>query len=290
MDRWREIGGILVAAGSAFLVVNFVHFQTVPVYVILYACAIDAVIAVPLGFALHRRLAGAPSRLTSIERALTGVIAGLGILLYAILGPTVIDRSLSLYIVEKLDQRGGSVAVAAMPEVFVEEYLPEFHVVDVRLTEQVQSGTATIEDRKHERPPRVAPAQPTPSGPASASPSWPAFHPFRPAKPGLSRAARAAPPPAPSTPTRRPPGPRPASFWARRVATMSAGITREWDHTGARPSIPSSQTIGQPQFATMSFGAYQRRRGARRSIPSSIAARARLSTVTRVAPAGTSGS
>ncbi|MEM9150716.1 MAG: hypothetical protein AAGB19_09725 [Cyanobacteria bacterium P01_F01_bin.3] len=77
---------------------------------------------------------------------LVSIASNLLILLYAVMGPTVIDRSLSLYIVEKLDQRGGQISEAAMGDVFVREYLPEFRLVDVRLTEQVASGTARIED------------------------------------------------------------------------------------------------------------------------------------------------
>ncbi len=68
------------------------------------------------------------------------------VVLYAVMGPTVIDRSLSLYIVEKLDQRGGEISEDKFDEVFVSEYLPEFRLVDVRLTEQVASGTAVIEN------------------------------------------------------------------------------------------------------------------------------------------------
>jgi hypothetical protein len=60
--------------------------------------------------------------------------------------PTVIDRSLSFYILEKLEQRGGGIKYAQFNEVFTQEYVKEHHLVDVRLTEQLESGTIIIEN------------------------------------------------------------------------------------------------------------------------------------------------
>jgi hypothetical protein len=60
--------------------------------------------------------------------------------------PTVIDRSLSFYILEKLQQRGGGIRQSSFEEVFTKEYVKEHHLVEVRLTEQLQSGTIVIED------------------------------------------------------------------------------------------------------------------------------------------------
>jgi len=65
---------------------------------------------------------------------------------YAISIPTVLDRSLSFYILEKLEQRGGGIRQDAFEDVFTKEYVKEDHLVDVRLTEQLQSGTITIRD------------------------------------------------------------------------------------------------------------------------------------------------
>lgn len=134
------------AFGFVFLIVNYIHFQTLPVAVILYACLYDALIAalLVLGPYVWFRLAKGP--LIATEFALTGLASFFLVMLYAVMGPTVIDRSLSIYIVEKIDHRGGTVAEAAMPDIFVKEYLPEFRLVDVRMTEQVTSGTVRIED------------------------------------------------------------------------------------------------------------------------------------------------
>lgn len=63
----------------------------------------------------------------------------------AISVPTVLDRSLSFYILEKLQQRGGGIQKSRFAVVFTQEYLEEHRLVDVRLTEQLQSGTIRIE-------------------------------------------------------------------------------------------------------------------------------------------------
>lgn len=65
---------------------------------------------------------------------------------YAISIPTVIDRSLSFYILEKLEQRGGGIRLDKFEDVFVKEYMIEHRLIDVRLTEQLESGTIKIEN------------------------------------------------------------------------------------------------------------------------------------------------
>ncbi|MBC7657941.1 MAG: hypothetical protein H7147_12330 [Frankiaceae bacterium] len=63
---------------------------------------------------------------------------------FAISVPTVIDRSLSFYLLEKLQQRGGGIRQDRFQDVFVKEYMVEHRLVDVRLTEQLESGTIEI--------------------------------------------------------------------------------------------------------------------------------------------------
>lgn len=66
--------------------------------------------------------------------------------IFAISIPTVIDRSLSFYILEKLNQRGGSIMLSSFDIIFKEEYMKEHRLVDIRLTEQNRSGTLVIEN------------------------------------------------------------------------------------------------------------------------------------------------
>ena len=60
--------------------------------------------------------------------------------------PTVIDRSLSFYLLEKINQRGGAVKREAFEAIFKNEYVPEHRLIAIRLTEQLESGTITIEN------------------------------------------------------------------------------------------------------------------------------------------------
>jgi hypothetical protein len=63
---------------------------------------------------------------------------------FAISIPTVIDRSLSFYLLEKIQQRGGGIKLNGFEYVFTQEYVIEHRLVDVRLTEQLESGTIEI--------------------------------------------------------------------------------------------------------------------------------------------------
>ena len=66
--------------------------------------------------------------------------------IFAISVPTVLDRSLSFFILEKIAQRGGSIKESGFKEVFTDEYVKEHRLIDVRLTEQERSGTISIQN------------------------------------------------------------------------------------------------------------------------------------------------
>lgn len=65
---------------------------------------------------------------------------------FAISVPTVIDRSLSFYILKKIQDRGSSIKKSKFKEIFSKEYLLEHQLIRVRLTEQLESETITIEN------------------------------------------------------------------------------------------------------------------------------------------------
>lgn len=128
---------------AVLLTAYLIHVWYLPVQVVLYSAIGDAVLAAAIvsagGALLLRRLP-----LSGFELLLLSVIWLLGGYAFAISGPAVLDRSLSFYILEKLQQRGGGIREDAIPRVFVEEYMPEFRLVDVRITEQLQSGTIEV--------------------------------------------------------------------------------------------------------------------------------------------------
>jgi len=45
-----------------------------------------------------------------------------------------------------LQQRGGGILLDRMPEVFIQEYMKEHHLVDVRMTEQLEAGKVVVRD------------------------------------------------------------------------------------------------------------------------------------------------
>ena len=105
-------------------------------------CAVFATVvaAVPV---LRARAFASFSALEKTQLLLIWLLAGYA---FAISVPTVIDRSLSFYLLEKLQQRGGGIREDAFKDVFTKEYLVEHRLVDVRLTEQLESGTIRIHD------------------------------------------------------------------------------------------------------------------------------------------------
>jgi hypothetical protein len=121
------------------------HARYLRVDVVLYAALQDAAIAVALT-AIALFTIPAFGRLSSFERIQLITIVTLLGYVCAISVPTLIDRSLSFYILEKLEQRGGGIREDAFPALFTDEYLTEYRLVDVRLTEQLESGTIAIKD------------------------------------------------------------------------------------------------------------------------------------------------
>lgn len=81
-----------------------------------------------------------------VERLQVLAICALGGYAFAISVPTVIDRSLSFYLLEKLDQRGGGIRADAIEGVIRDEFMQEYRVAEARLTEQLASGTVEIVD------------------------------------------------------------------------------------------------------------------------------------------------
>jgi hypothetical protein len=125
------------------LAVNVAHMRWFDVNVVFYASLLDAAIAVVITTVLLALTAfRAFNPFEKVQLIVVWALIGYA---YAISVPTVIDRSLSFYILEKLEQRGGGIRKDAFDRVFTDEYMKEHHLVDIRLTEQEQSGTVVIQ-------------------------------------------------------------------------------------------------------------------------------------------------
>jgi hypothetical protein len=125
-------------------VIYVVHVWYFPVPVVFYSALLDVVLAAAattlLVILLRRLPLGGFEKVLLVALWLTGGFA------VAITIPTVLDRSLSFYILEKLQQRGGGILRAELERMFITEFIPESRLMDVRITEQLESGTVTLQD------------------------------------------------------------------------------------------------------------------------------------------------
>jgi hypothetical protein len=127
------------------LMTYFGYIHLLRVDVVLYASIASALIAVAT-FGVLFFLLRFFSVFSTFEKVQLLVICLLVGYVFAISAPTVIDRSLSFYILEKLQQRGGGIQLAKFDHVFQVEYMKEHRLIDIRLTEQAESGTISIHD------------------------------------------------------------------------------------------------------------------------------------------------
>ena len=141
--KYLKLLGATALFGLLLLVIYVVHVRYVPVNVVFYSAILDDVLATGLTLLLLAAIGW----LRSFSRFEIAQMVCIWLLLgysFAISVPTVIDRSLSFYILEKLQQRGGGIKLDAFDQVFTQEYVKEHRLMDVRLTEQQQSGTIVI--------------------------------------------------------------------------------------------------------------------------------------------------
>lgn len=131
--------------GLLLLVTYYIHVRLFKVGVVFYSALFDAVIASILALIVVNSLKWFKvfTLFEKLQLLLIWLLLGYS---FAISVPTVIDRSLSFYILEKMQQRGGGIKLADFDQVFTQEYVKEHRLLDVRLTEQQQSGTIIIKD------------------------------------------------------------------------------------------------------------------------------------------------
>lgn len=134
-----------VLYGLVLLCIYIIHVSYFKVGVVFYSAILDAVIAaiITIGLCFCINWFRVFNVFETIQFLCICLLLGYS---FAISVPTVIDRSLSFYILEKLQQRGGGIKLEAFDQVFTQEYVKEHRLVDVRLTEQLQSGTVVIEN------------------------------------------------------------------------------------------------------------------------------------------------
>lgn len=92
-----------------FLVLHTVHFLYFPVRVVLYDALMDVLLTLGFALAVSAAWRRVRFRISGMEVGLALFIGRLMAIIYAITFPTIIDRSLSGYVLEKLVQRGGAI-------------------------------------------------------------------------------------------------------------------------------------------------------------------------------------
>lgn len=140
----KSLLGILLFT-VLLLIFYYIHARFFKVDVVFYSAIFDGLLAALVSTVILY-LAPYFGVLSSFEKMQLAVIFILGGYIFAISVPTVLDRSLSFYILEKIQERGGGIKESGFKEVFTNEYVKEHRLVDVRLTEQEQSGTIKIEN------------------------------------------------------------------------------------------------------------------------------------------------
>ena len=121
MTTLLKAGLLTLVYIGLLLGIHFLHVRFFTVDVVFYAAIGDALLA---AVATGLLLLASPFRaFTPAERVLLALVWLLGGYAFAISVPTVIDRSLSFYILEKLDQRGGGIRQDAFQDVFTQEYM-----------------------------------------------------------------------------------------------------------------------------------------------------------------------
>lgn len=130
---------------TLLLLIYYLHVKFFLVNVVFYSAILDGVLATLVssfvlwwykGFSIFRLF----------EKIQMLIIWLFFSYIFAISIPTVIDRSLSFYILEKLHQRGGSISLTSLDDIIVNEYMKEHRLVDIRITEQINSGTIFLEN------------------------------------------------------------------------------------------------------------------------------------------------
>jgi hypothetical protein len=143
-----KIISALLATGLflvSLILIYYIHVNYLNIDVVFYAAIFDSILAtffagVVLFIVPFFRSLGIFEK---IQLIIIWLLTGYAL---AISVPTVIDRSLSFYILEKIQQRGGGIRQDAFEQVFTREYVKEHRLVDVRLTEQIESGTIIVRE------------------------------------------------------------------------------------------------------------------------------------------------
>jgi hypothetical protein len=123
-----------------FISINYIHNNFFSVNVLLYSSLFDGFISSLITLAVLKN-----KKINNFEFLLIGSLLLSSTYILSISIPTVIDRSLSFYMLENIHKAGSRIPKNQLDNLIRNEYMNEYKVLDMRLTEQIQSGTITID-------------------------------------------------------------------------------------------------------------------------------------------------
>lgn len=140
--KFKHYALLFIAGCVVFLIVHITHLLFIKIDVILFSTLFDVMATLFLFFCLSyfylTKNRYNPS-LTNLISA-TGHLGAL-LLIYAILVPTVIDRSLTLFILNRINQSKDSISSVRLHKDINKFYFIEMNVLPQRLIEQQKIGT-----------------------------------------------------------------------------------------------------------------------------------------------------
>ncbi len=144
-DKTKSFLSVVALYLAFFFLIYFIHINFFYVNVIFYSSLVDSVLAL-LILLIANKIFFIFKSFSNFEKSQIFIILLLVGYSISISGPTVIDRSLSFYLLEKIRFYDGSISLDKMNDVISIDYLDEYSVLDARLTEQQKSGTIKIEN------------------------------------------------------------------------------------------------------------------------------------------------
>jgi len=127
------------------IIIYFIHINYFKIDVVFYAALSDVCISIFL-IALVLFFIDKKSAFSKFEKLLLVIIFSLIGYILSMSIPALIDRSLSFYMLEKVQQSHSGIDRKKFDELFIKDFVQQYNMIDVRLTEQLISGTIFIEN------------------------------------------------------------------------------------------------------------------------------------------------
>ena len=142
---------LILAIGyiGLFFIVNAIHFHFFNPQVILYSLLFDLIVSLMIvvislviinkTFFLYKNALFTLFFLISTSQALV---------IYAFVVPTAIERSLSVYLLERLESSQGMLSISDFNNIAEHDYFNDMSVIETSIDEQVSTGSIVIIDNK----------------------------------------------------------------------------------------------------------------------------------------------